>query len=193
MVLDGMVEGRWGRCDFTWNETDAGRKAFDLSGRVRKSAVPYVKVDGVCRGERFLLVKPVTFMNESGKAVSSLRTKGLLKESAELLVVVDDIDLDVGKIRFREKGSAGGHNGMKSLIQAFGTNEFARIRIGVGPRPAGPDMVDYVLGSFRADEWSVLDKVLNLAVAGVEAWLTGGAEGVRRELSKAPQFSNPVS
>jgi len=193
MALDGMAGGKYGRADFSRGESASSMRAFDLSDRFRMPSVPFVKLEGYFEGTRFLLVKPATFMNESGKALASLRTRGMVKDPSELLVVVDDVDLDLGSLRFREKGSAGGHNGLKSIIGALGTTEFARIRIGVGPRPSGSDMVDYVLGTFRPDEWEFLDKVLNIAVLGVEAWLIGGAEGARREISKAPHFSNPIS
>jgi PTH1 family peptidyl-tRNA hydrolase len=194
MVLDGMIEGEYGSGAVSFrtvSETD--RRGFDLSARIRKSAAPFVKLEGELTGRRFLLVKPVTFMNESGRAVSSLRTRGLIKDSSELLVVVDDIDLALGRLRFREKGSAGGHNGLKSIIEAVGTEEFARFRIGVGPRPSGEDTVDYVLGSFRPEEWDILKKVFTAAALCIEAWLSGGADGVRCEISKVPQFSNTIS
>ena len=76
-------------------------------------------------------------MNESGKAFASLKTRGVIKDLSEVLVVVDDVDLPTGTIRLRDKGSAGGHNGLKSIISHLGTNEFPRLRIGVGPRPDG--------------------------------------------------------
>jgi PTH1 family peptidyl-tRNA hydrolase len=142
MVLDGMAEGRYGDgVTMRQSGLDAIRTAFGIGDRFKKATGPLVKLEAEYRGTSFLLVKPTTYMNESGKAVTSLRTRGLVKDLSELLVVVDDVDLELGKLRFREKGSAGGHNGMKSIIGALGSQEFARLRIGVGPRPSGADMV----------------------------------------------------
>ncbi|MHB9028974.1 MAG: aminoacyl-tRNA hydrolase [Candidatus Latescibacterota bacterium] len=194
MTLDGMVEGKYGSGAISFRSgSESDLRVFDLSDRVRKTAAPFVKLEGEMAGKRFLLVKPVTFMNESGRAAASLRTRGLVKDPSEMLVIVDDIDLAIGRLRFREKGSAGGHNGLKSIIGALGTDEFSRLRIGVGPRPPGAETVDYVLGSFRKEEWDILDKVFTAAALCIEAWLAGGAEGVRWELSKVPQFSNTIS
>lgn len=194
LVLDGMVEGTYGSGTVSFrSRSEADRRDFNLSNRIRKTSAPFVKLEGEMGGTRFLFVKPVTFMNDSGRAAASLRTRGLMKDASELLVVVDDINLPVGRIRFREKGSAGGHNGLKSIIESLGTDEFPRIRIGVGPRPPGADTVDYVLGTFRPEEWEVLDKVFHAAARCIEAWLTGGVEGVRCEVSKVPQFSNTIS
>lgn len=194
MTLDGMIAGRYGTGAVSFHgESDANRRAFDLSGRGGKATAPFVGLEGRAGTSRCLFVKPATFMNESGRAFSSLRTRGLIGDVSELLVVVDDTELALGRIRFRDKGSSGGHNGLKSIIAAIGTGEFARIRIGVGPRPAGEDLAEYVLGSFRPEEWEVMDKVLHAAALGVEAWLAGGAEGVRKELTNVPNFSNPIS
>ncbi len=186
MVLDGMAEGRYGEgISIRQSGMEAIRSAFGIGDRFRKSSGLLVKLEAEYGGTPFLMVKPAAFMNESGKAVTSLRTRGLVKDISELLVVVDDVDLDLGKIRFREKGSAGGHNGMKSIIEALGTQEFARLRIGVGPRPGGRDMVEYVLGSFRPEEREPLEKSLHIAALVVKAWITGGMSGAQAELSSA--------
>jgi peptidyl-tRNA hydrolase, PTH1 family len=176
MVLDGMAEGRYGEgISIRQSGMDAIRTAFGIGDRFRKATGLLVKLEAEHAGKSFLLVKPATFMNESGKAVTSLKTRGLIKDLSELLVVVDDVDLELGKVRFREKGSAGGHNGMKSIIGALGSQEFARLRIGVGPRPSGADMVDYVLGTFRPEERAALEPALELAARVVLAWVNGGA------------------
>ena len=97
--------------------------------------------------EKIMLVKPLTFMNESGRSVGPLMTYFGVDED-ELIVIYDDLDLEIGKIRLREKGGAGGHNGMKSLIAHLGTNVFPRIKVGIG-RPTGNEtVVQYVLSSF---------------------------------------------
>lgn len=186
MVLDGMAEGRYGeRISLRQSGMEAIRTAFGIGERFRKATGPFLKLEGEWEGRTFLMVKPSTFMNESGKAVTSLKTRGLIKDISELLVVTDDVDLELGKLRFREKGSAGGHNGMKSIIQALGTQEFARLRIGVGPRPGGQDMVEYVLGSFRPEEHEPLEKSLHIAAQVIEAWIAGGMSGAQTALSNA--------
>ncbi|MFA6305268.1 MAG: aminoacyl-tRNA hydrolase [Candidatus Gracilibacteria bacterium] len=114
-------------------------------------------------GENFLLVKPTTFMNLSGEAVSKILN--FYKETPENLIVIhDDVDLPLGKIRVRETGSAGTHNGMKSVIQQLGTENFIRIRIGIESRgvssPAQQDISDFVLSRFKEEELSEVKKAI---------------------------------
>lgn len=106
---------------------------------------------GVLEGQKVILVKPQTFMNLSGKCIREVMDYYKLSPE-ELLVIYDDINLDVGQLRIREKGSAGGHNGMKDIIAALGTDAFARVRIGVGNKPPRMDLADYVLGHFPGEE-----------------------------------------
>ena len=113
-------------------------------------------------GEKVYFVKPTTFMNESGKAVHALLTYYGL-DIEDLLVIYDDLDMEVGKLRFRQKGSAGGHNGIKSIIAETGTQEFDRIKIGIGRPQKGMSVVNHVLGKFSEDDYAIilltLDKV----------------------------------
>ena len=113
-------------------------------------------------GEKVYFVKPTTFMNESGKAVHALLTYYGL-DIEDLLVIYDDLDMEVGKIRLRAKGSAGGHNGIKSIIAETGTQEFDRIKIGIGRPQKGMTVVNHVLGKFSEDDYATilltLDKV----------------------------------
>ena len=113
-------------------------------------------------GEKVYFVKPTTFMNESGKAVHALLTYYGL-DIEDLLVIYDDLDMEVGKLRFRQKGSAGGHNGIKSIIAETGTQEFDRIKIGIGRPQKGMTVVNHVLGKFSEDDYATilltLDKV----------------------------------
>ncbi len=100
-------------------------------------------------GEKIYLVKPTTFMNESGKAVHALLTYYGL-DIEDLLIIYDDLDMEVGKIRLRAKGSAGGHNGIKSIIQHIGTQTFNRVKIGIGRPKNGMSVVNHVLSTFAA-------------------------------------------
>lgn len=126
---------------------------------------------GIVSGEKVLLVKPLTYMNLSGECVRPLLDYYDAPIS-QLTVIYDDLDLPLGKIRLRTKGSAGGHNGMKSLIQHLGTQEFNRIRIGIG-RPTGSmKVVDYVLGKFTPDELNETKEVISRTVTACDASLS---------------------
>ena len=122
-------------------------------------------------GEKLWLVKPQTFMNRSGECLGPLaRKRGVAPE--DVLVVVDDIHLPLGRLRLREEGSAGGHNGLKSIIERMATRDFPRMRMGVGDNRENPDLADHVLAKFRPDEWSEVDKMVGRAVEAVVSWIT---------------------
>lgn len=106
---------------------------------------------GVIEGQKVILIKPQTYMNLSGESIAAAAAYYKLSPE-EVLVIYDDINLDVGRLRLREKGSAGGHNGMKSIISCLGSDQFPRIRIGVGDKPSRMDLADYVLGRFPEEE-----------------------------------------
>lgn len=125
--------------------------------------------EGKIDGEKFLLVKPLTYMNRSGEAVQKVLHWYKLSLE-ELLVVYDDLDLPVGKLRLREKGSAGGHNGMKSIIAHLGSDSFKRIRIGIGRPPEGMQVPDYVLSPFSKGESALVDQSLAKAAEAVRLW-----------------------
>ena len=124
-------------------------------------------------GGTLILAKPITFMNLSGNAVARLCKFYKLKPD-QILVVYDDVDLPIGKMRFRANGSAGGHNGIKSLIEYLGTNEFPRLKLGIGAAGHPGGMVDHVLGKFSAEEARELEKVLAIAEDGVNCALSAG-------------------
>lgn len=118
---------------------------------------------GVYKEEALWIVKPQTFMNLSGEALYALKSFYKI-DIKTLLLVYDDISLDLGKIRFRAKGSDGGHNGVKSIIKYAGTSEFNRMKIGIGPQPLNMKSEDYVLQKFRQEEKILLDNTINTAV-----------------------------
>lgn len=111
---------------------------------------------GVINGNKVILVKPLTYMNLSGEAVRAVIDYYKVDEEEELIVIYDDISLDVGQLRVRKKGSAGGHNGIKNIIAHLGHDTFKRIKIGVGEKPKGYDLADYVLGHFGKEDLDVL-------------------------------------
>lgn len=123
-------------------------------------------------GEKILLVKPQTFMNESGRSVRPLMNYYNIGEE-DLLVIYDDLDLPVGKIRLRQKGSAGGHNGIKSLIQHLGTKEFNRIKIGIDRPQPGKDVVSHVLGTFPKETQKEMKIAVETASAASIDWVEG--------------------
>lgn len=130
---------------------------------------------GMIAGHKVILVKPQTYMNLSGESVREVID--FYKVTAEdILIIYDDISLDVGKLRLRPKGSAGGHNGIKSIIAHLGTDSFNRIKFGVGDKPKGYDLADWVLGRFPKDQQNAVDAVIQEACKAVETILSDGIE-----------------
>jgi PTH1 family peptidyl-tRNA hydrolase len=128
----------------------------------------------VAEGEGIVLAKPYTYVNLSGKAAKALLQRFSLSPE-ELLVVCDDVALPLGRIRIRRKGSDGGHNGLRSIIKELGTENFPRLRVGIG-REGIKDLVGYVLGEFEREEMEILEKVLEVAVDAVECIIKEGIE-----------------
>ncbi|WP_455057193.1 aminoacyl-tRNA hydrolase [Jutongia sp.] len=118
---------------------------------------------GVIEGQKVILAMPQTYMNLSGESVRELVDYYKIDPEEELIVIYDDINLAPGKLRIRPKGSAGGHNGIKNIIAHLGTQVFPRIRIGVGEKPKGWDLADYVLGRFSKEEEPVVREALEKA------------------------------
>lgn len=130
-------------------------------------------MEGQVGGERALLLWPHTFMNRSGSSVGPALEFYKL-EPADLLVVCDDFNLPLGKLRFRREGSAGGQNGLIDIIRRLGTEEFARLRLGIGPVPDQWDAADFVLAKFNAAERKTIDDTITLAADGAECWVHEG-------------------
>lgn len=130
---------------------------------------------GVIGGEKVLLVQPLTYMNLSGDCIKEAADFYKI-DPAHIIVIYDDISLPVGKLRVRAKGSAGGHNGMKSIIARLGTEAFARVRIGIGEKPAGWDLADYVLGRFKTDELPLMREAVGNAAKACELIIKDGIE-----------------
>jgi len=128
----------------------------------------------VAEGEGIVIAKPYTYVNLSGKAAKALLQRFSLAPQ-DMLVICDDVALPLGRIRIRRKGSDGGHNGLRSIIKELGTEEFPRLRVGIG-REGIKDLVEYVLGEFERDEMEILEKVLEVAVDAVECILKEGIE-----------------
>ena len=149
---------------------------------------------GVIGGEKVILMKPQTYMNLSGECIRQVMDYYKVDPS-EFIVIYDDISLVPGGIRIRKKGSAGGHNGIKNIIAHLGTQEFPRVRIGVGEKPARMDLADYVLGHFPKEEAETMTTafkdgaaaVVDMMTRGVEAAMNhfhGAARGEKEKLEK---------
>jgi PTH1 family peptidyl-tRNA hydrolase len=138
---------------------------------------------GAFEGEPLTLAKPQTFMNRSGAAVRSLLRRHA-RGPHDLVVVYDELDLPLGRVRLRQEGSAGGHNGMKDVIQALGTQQFARLRLGIGRPPGNEDSADFVLSPFKPDERPVVEAMLDAAVAALEHLLRQGIESAMNEANR---------
>ena len=128
---------------------------------------------GIIGGQKVILAKPQTYMNLSGESVRSLVEYYKVDPETELLIIFDDISLDVGQLRIRKKGSAGGHNGIKNIIANLGTSVFQRIKVGVGEKPNGYDLADYVLGRFSKEERELIKEGFECAAEAV-AMITAG-------------------
>ncbi len=137
---------------------------------------------GRIEGQAVLLVQPQTYMNESGRSVRALKDYYKLSDE-DIFIVCDDINLEVGQVRVRPKGSAGGHNGLKSIIAHLGTETFSRIRIGVGAKPEYGDLVHHVLGRFAKEEEAILRDVLELAEKAVILGITDGVDKAMNEVN----------
>lgn len=126
---------------------------------------------GVIGGTKVVLVKPLTYMNLSGEAIRAVVDYYKVDAESELIVIYDDISLDVGQLRIRKKGSAGGHNGIKNIIANLGSDTFLRIKVGVGEKPKGYDLADYVLGHFSKEEMKVMAESLEKVDGAVNMML----------------------
>lgn len=149
-------------------------------------AVPAARAaDGVVDSRRVRLLKPQTFMNLSGDALSPYVQRPFWSVANDLLVVVDDVALPLGAFRFRAKGSAGGHNGLRSVEDALGTTAYARLRVGVGPETPVPGAVlrEFVLHDFAPAEAAVVKALLPALRAGITTWI---ADGIVAAMNRHP-------
>lgn len=136
---------------------------------------------GVIEGMKVLLVKPQTYMNLSGESIREAADFYKIDPEEELLVIYDDVSLKPGQLRIRKKGSAGGHNGIKSIIQHLGTQAFPRIKVGVGEKPEGYDLADYVLGHFSGEDEKEMREAYGRAAQAAAAILTEGPDRAMNE------------
>ena len=165
----------------TWNIPQSGLAMKAMYGK------------GLIDGHRVMLVKPMTYMNLSGEAVGAFVRYYKTDPETELIVIYDDINLKPGRIRIRQKGSAGGHNGMKSIIAALGTDRFVRVRVGIGAKPPRWDLADYVLAPFPPGDRELVDGAIHDAADAIRLILDGETEramslfNAEKSAEKAPK------
>jgi PTH1 family peptidyl-tRNA hydrolase len=164
---------------YEWTRHNAGYLVVDELAR-RTGQTPRVKecqaltAGAQLAGQSVRLVKPQTFMNLSGVAVEQLRTKYEVRDAANVMVITDDFTLPFGKVRIRPGGSAGGHNGLKSLISKLGTNQFPRLRLGIAPDHPLNNPAEFVLAEFPPNDRAALAAMVERAADAVEFILTDG-------------------
>ncbi len=162
------------RHNIGWDVIDvlADRAHVDVLEKKHKAIIG----KGVIAGQKCILAKPQTYMNLSGESVRELVDYYKIDEKTELIVISDDVSLEVGQIRIRKKGSAGGHNGLKSIIGHLGHDTFQRVKMGVGEKPKGYDLADWVLGHFSKEERKLMDDAAKRAAEAIELMITEGAD-----------------
>lgn len=161
---------------------DAIADKYNISVTERKNRAFCGK--GIIEGQKVILAKPQTYMNLSGESVRGLVDYYKVDEETELLIIFDDVSLDVGGLRIRKKGSAGGHNGIKSIIQHLGSNVFQRIKVGVGEKPKEYNLADYVLGHFTKAEREVMEDGYKHAIEAVEMIVRGDIDAAMNAYNK---------
>ena len=159
---------------------NAGFMAIDHIAQKTGCKVNQLKFKSLCgmceiEGKKVMLIKPTTYMNSSGEAVREAAAFYKIPPE-KTIIIFDDISLDVGKMRIRRKGSDGGHNGIKSIIYLTGSDQFPRIKVGVGAKPPKMDLADYVLSRFGAEEQKIMDEAFGEAAEAAVMMMTTGAE-----------------
>lgn len=145
--------------------------------------------EGVISNERVIILKPQTYMNLSGESIADI-LNFLKLTSKDIIIVYDDVSLPVGDIKIREKGSAGGHNGIKSIISRLGTDEFLRIKVGVGEKPKNYDLADYVLGKFSKEEESKMQFSIEDASTAIGIILKDGVSTAMNKYNNKNRSEN---
>jgi PTH1 family peptidyl-tRNA hydrolase len=165
------------------------RIANDLRIEVRNRQCRALTARATIAGEAVVLAKPETFMNLSGLSVRELVEEHQVDVTRDLIVIYDELDLPLGTIRIRQRGSSAGHNGMESILGALGTDEFLRIRLGVAPERKVADGVEYLLTPFRKAMEKVVDEILETAAQAVEVILKDGPSAAMNRFNRKSEDS----
>lgn len=175
-----QYEGSRHNVGFMTLDVLADRYHIDVSEKGHKALIG----KGVIEGNKVILVKPQTFMNLSGESIRSVLDY-YKAEPSEFIVIYDDISLEPGSLRIRKKGSAGGHNGIKNIIAHLGTQEFPRVRVGVGAKPPRMDLADYVLGRFSKGEKERMEQAYQDGAAAAVSMMTEGIDAAMNHFNGA--------
>ena len=171
-VIDKLVE--------EFNVPQAGVKFNAMYGK------------GRIGGEPVILMRPLSYMNLSGGPIRDMANYFKIDPETELIVIYDDIDTEPGQLRVRKKGSAGGHNGIKSIIQQLGTQNFMRVRVGVGAKPKDWDLADYVLGRFDRDDRQLVEDAQDRACEAVEMILSDSVDAAMNKFNVSKKKAENV-
>jgi len=163
------------------------RIANNLGIEIRNRQCRALTARATIAGEPAVLAKPETYMNLSGLSVRELVAEHQIDVSRDLIVIYDELDLPLGAIRIRQRGSSAGHNGMESVLGALGSDEFLRIRLGIAPDRKVADSVKYVLTPFRKAQEKVVDEALDTAVQAVEAIIKEGPDSAMNRFNRRPE------
>jgi peptidyl-tRNA hydrolase, PTH1 family len=161
--------------------------ANDVGAEVRNRNCRALTARAVIEEQQVLLAKPETYMNLSGMAVRELVGKYEVDPAKDLIVIYDELDLPLGRIRIRQRGSSAGHNGMESIIGALGTQEFLRVRLGVGPDKKVSDGAKYLLSPFRKAQLKVVDEIIDTASEAVRVILKEGPGAAMNRFNRVPE------
>ena len=171
----GNPEAEYGKTRHNMGFNTINKIAEQYHINVNKTKFQGLSEVGTIEGQKVILVKPQTYMNLSGNSVKEVVDFYKI-EKEKILVIYDDMDIEPGKIKIRKKGSAGGHNGMKSIIQMIGTEEFPRIRVGIGRPIHKDDEINYVIGAIPEEDLKRLDEGIEKAQKAVEEILRNGVD-----------------
>ena len=177
---DKQYEGTRHNVGFDVIDRIADKYNISVDGRKHRAFIG----KGIIGGQKVILAKPQTYMNLSGESILSLVDYYKIDVEEELLIIYDDISLETGQLRIRAKGSAGGHNGIKNIIAHMGTQVFPRIKVGVGEKPKGYDLADYVLGHFSKAERELMDEGYDNAVRAAEMIISGRMNEAMNEFNR---------
>ena len=173
-----------------FNSIDVLANKYNIS--IREAEHKALVGKGYIEGQKVILIKPQTYMNNSGEAVREITDYYKVDPESELIVLYDDISLPVGTLRIRDKGSAGGHNGIKSLISHLGTQVFLGIKVGVGDKIPEMDLVNHVLGHFNKDDSEVMKESFTKAAEATVMMLGGDIERAMNIYNKKPKKEKPA-
>lgn len=170
------------RHNIGFDAIDAIAEKYNINMNNRKHKAVYGQ--GIIAGQKVILAKPQTFMNLSGESIRSFIDYYKIDAQTQLLVLFDDVSLGVGQLRIRKKGSAGGHNGIKNIIAHLNSQDFSRIKIGVGEKPEEMDLADYVLGHFSKEERIIMNNAVQKVTEAVDRIVAGDMNGAMNQYNQ---------